>query len=178
MPRITTYQWTRSRFEIEIAGDRCSSEEFGQEHAHLLVVRAQGAVAGDTQRYGYWTLRLKKAIANKHRCPILCPKAVICKVIYGHNGNSSHIFLKYRGGASPMVVVQIEKPGNMALANWFCELRSWLDQNYCHPMLFNQSERVTGKMIFDITFSDESQARVFILHLQRYAPQIRRTPRI
>lgn len=93
--RITTYQWTRSRFEIEIAGDRCSSEEFGQEHAHLLVVRAQGAVAGDTQRYGYWTLRLKKAIANKHRCPILCPKAVICTVMYGHNGNSGHIFLKY-----------------------------------------------------------------------------------
>lgn len=60
-----------------------------------------------------------------------------------------------------MVVVQIEKPGNMTLADWFCELRSWLDQNYCHPILFNQSERVTGKMIFDITFSDETQARVF-----------------
>jgi hypothetical protein len=60
-----------------------------------------------------------------------------------------------------MVVVQIEKPGNMTLANWFCELRSWLDQNYCQPTLFNQSERVTGKMIFNIMFSDETQARVF-----------------
>lgn len=60
-----------------------------------------------------------------------------------------------------MVVVQIEKPGNMTLANWFCELRSWFDQNYCQPTLFNQSERVTGKMIFNITFSDEIQARSF-----------------
>ena len=29
-----------------------------------------------------------------------------------------------------MMVVQIEKPGNMSLANWFSELRSWFDQNY------------------------------------------------
>jgi len=60
-----------------------------------------------------------------------------------------------------MVVVQIEKPGNMTLANWFSELRSWLDQNHCQPTLFNQPERVTGKMIFNIIFSDETQARVF-----------------
>jgi hypothetical protein len=60
-----------------------------------------------------------------------------------------------------MVIVQIEKPGNITLANWFCELRSWLDHNYCQPTLFNQSERVTGKMIFNIAFSDETQARVF-----------------
>jgi hypothetical protein len=53
-----------------------------------------------------------------------------------------------------MMVVQIEKPGNMSLANWFSELRSWFDQNYCQPTLFNQPEVVTDKMIFNITFSD------------------------
>jgi hypothetical protein len=30
----------------------CSSEKFGQEHAHLLAVRAQRAVAGDTPDIG------------------------------------------------------------------------------------------------------------------------------
>ncbi len=30
----------------------CSSEKFGQEHAHLLAVRAQRAVAGDTSDMG------------------------------------------------------------------------------------------------------------------------------
>jgi hypothetical protein len=30
----------------------CSSEEFGQEHARLLVVRVQGAVAGGTLHMG------------------------------------------------------------------------------------------------------------------------------
>jgi hypothetical protein len=28
-----------------------------------------------------------------------------------------------------MVVVRIEKPGNMTLAAWFIELRSWFDNN-------------------------------------------------
>jgi len=55
-----------------------------------------------------------------------------------------------------MLVVQIKKPGNITLANWFNELRSWFDQNNCQPTLFNQFERVTDKSIFDITFSDEN----------------------
>jgi hypothetical protein len=69
-----------------------------------------------------------------------------------------------------MMIVQIEKPGNMTLATWFSELRSWFDQNYCQPTLFNQSEGVTDKMIFNITFSDETQARVFSSTFARYAP--------
>jgi hypothetical protein len=69
-----------------------------------------------------------------------------------------------------MMIVQIEKPGNMTLATWFSELRSWFDQNYCQPTLFNQSEGVTDKMIFNITFSDETQARVFSSTFVRYAP--------
>lgn len=69
-----------------------------------------------------------------------------------------------------MMVVQIEKPGNMSLANWFSELRSWFDQNYCQPTLFNLPEVVTDKMIFNITFSDETQARVFAYTFSRYAP--------
>ena len=66
-----------------------------------------------------------------------------------------------------MVVVQIEKPVNMTLANWFCELRSWFDQNYCQPTLFNQSERVTGKMIFNITFSDEISGSEFFFYIRK-----------
>jgi len=71
-----------------------------------------------------------------------------------------------------MLVVQIKKPGNITLANWFNELRSWFDQNNCQPTLFNQSERVTDKSIFDITLSDEIQARLFASAFARYAPSI------
>ena len=35
-----------------------------------------------------------------------------------------------------MMVVQIEKPGNITLATWFAERRSWFDQNNCQPTLF------------------------------------------
>ena len=77
-----------------------------------------------------------------------------------------------------MVIVEIEKSGDMTLGKWFSELRSWFDHNHCQPTLFNQSERVMGKVIFNITFSDEAQARLFASTFARYAPSIRRTTSI
>jgi predicted alpha/beta hydrolase family esterase len=38
-----------------------------------------------------------------------------------------------------MTVVQIEKPEDANLADWFAELRSWFDVNDCSPLLFRQS---------------------------------------
>ena len=77
-----------------------------------------------------------------------------------------------------MVVVQIEKPGNMTLGKWFSELRSLFDVNHCQPTLFNQSETVMDKIIFNITFSDEAQAQLFASTFARYAPSMRRTASI
>jgi hypothetical protein len=71
-----------------------------------------------------------------------------------------------------MVIVEIEKSGDMTLGKWFSELRSWFDHNHCQPTLFNQSERVMGKVIFNITFSDEAQVRLFASAFARYAPSI------
>src|SRR5207253_6933032 len=71
-----------------------------------------------------------------------------------------------------MVMVEIEEPDDMTLGKWFSELRSWFDHNHCQPTLFNQSERVMGKVIFNITFSDEAQARLFASTFARYAPSI------
>ena len=74
-----------------------------------------------------------------------------------------------------MVIVEIEEPDDMTLGKWFSELRSWFDHHHCQPTLFNQSERVIGKVIFNITFSDEAQARLFASTFARYAPSIRPT---
>src|SRR5260370_12151897 len=77
-----------------------------------------------------------------------------------------------------MVIVEIEEPDDMTLGKWFSELRSWFDHNHCQPTLFNQSERVMDKVIFNITFSDEAQARLFASTFARYAPSIRRSATI
>ena len=60
----------------------------------------------------------------------------------------------------------------MTLGKWFSELRSWFDHNHCQPTLFNQSERVIGKLLFNITFSDEAKSRLFSSTFVRYAPFI------
>jgi len=77
-----------------------------------------------------------------------------------------------------MVIVEIEKSGDITLGKWFSELRSWFDHNHCQPTLFNQSERVIDKIIFNIIFSDENQAQLFASTFARYAPSIRRTASI
>ena len=77
-----------------------------------------------------------------------------------------------------MVIVEIEKSGDITLGKWFSELRSWFDHNHCQPTLFNQSERVIDKIIFNIIFSDENQAQLFASTFARYAPSIRRSASI
>jgi hypothetical protein len=72
-----------------------------------------------------------------------------------------------------MMVVQIEKPANMTLAVWFTELRSWFDENNCQPTSFFPSGRVIDKLLFDVTFTQNTQARLFASKFGRYAPAIR-----
>jgi hypothetical protein len=73
-----------------------------------------------------------------------------------------------------MMVVQIEKPANMALAAWFTELRSWFDENNCQPASFVSAGRVIDKLLFNATFVENTQARLFAANFTRYAPSIRR----
>jgi hypothetical protein len=73
-----------------------------------------------------------------------------------------------------MMVVQIEKPANVALAAWFTELRTWFDKNNCQPTSFFPSGRVIDKLIFNATFVENTQARLFASTFPMYAPAIRR----
>ena len=68
-----------------------------------------------------------------------------------------------------MMVVQIEKPANMKLAMWFTELRSWFDKNNCQPAAFTPSGSLGDKLIFNVSFDDNSQARLFASHFPTYA---------
>jgi hypothetical protein len=54
MGRFENGRFAMGRFEIEGVGigGMCSSERIGQEHADLLAVRAQRAVAGDASYMG------------------------------------------------------------------------------------------------------------------------------
>lgn len=74
-----------------------------------------------------------------------------------------------------MLVVQIEKPANMTLAQWFSELRLWLDQHSCEDTSFSQSGRIIDKLIFNLTFHDHAKARLFAANFTRYSPSIRDT---
>ena len=73
-----------------------------------------------------------------------------------------------------MMVVQIEKPANMTLAEWFTELRSWFDENNCQPSSFLPAGRVIEKLLFNATFLENDQARLFASNFSRYSPTIRR----
>jgi len=55
----------------------CSSEEFGQEHAHLLLVRAQAAVAGGTLHMGTQCAGYQSAISKASASIRSCVKEVI-----------------------------------------------------------------------------------------------------
>jgi hypothetical protein len=73
-----------------------------------------------------------------------------------------------------MMVVQIQKPANMTLAAWFAELRSWFDKNEFQPTSFVSSGRLIDTLIFDATFAENTQARLFASNFAKYAPEIRR----
>lgn len=74
-----------------------------------------------------------------------------------------------------MMVVQIQKPANVMLAVWFSELRSWLDLNQCNPAKFSPSGRIRDNIIFDVTFENNTRARLFAAKFEKYRPSIRRT---
>ena len=71
------------------------------------------------------------------------------------------------------MAVQIEKPANMALAAWFTELRSWFDINKCQPVSFLPNEGVIDKVAFNVTFSENTHARLFASKFTIYASSIR-----
>jgi hypothetical protein len=72
-----------------------------------------------------------------------------------------------------MTVVQIEKPEDANLADWFAELRSWFDVNHCSPLLFAKAEPVMNKDRFTIKFADEVHAHLFTASFAKYGPSIR-----
>ena len=74
-----------------------------------------------------------------------------------------------------MMVVRIEKPENTMLAVWFAELRSWFDENHCQPTIFAESGRKTDKLLFNVTFADNTHARLFVSAFTKYATSIRGT---
>ena len=77
-----------------------------------------------------------------------------------------------------MMVVRIEKPENTMLAVWFAELRSWFDENHCQPTIFAESGRKTDKLLFNVTFADNTHARLFVSAFTKYATSIRGTAKI
>ena len=78
-------------------------------------------------------------------------------------------------GAVPIAMVRIEKPENTVLAVWFAELRSWLDENHCEPTIFSESGKKIDKLLFNVTFSDNTHARSFASAFTKYATSIRGT---
>jgi hypothetical protein len=72
-----------------------------------------------------------------------------------------------------MTVVQIEKPENANLADWFAELRSWFDVNDCSPLLFAKAATVMNRDRFNIKFADDGQAQLFSSSFAKYGPSIR-----
>jgi len=74
----------------------------------------------------------------------------------------------------PMTVVQIEKPEDTKLADWFAELRLWFDNNDCNPILFTEVEGVKNRSGFNIKFADDVQARLFASTFAKYKPTILR----
>jgi len=74
-----------------------------------------------------------------------------------------------------MMVVRIEKPENTMLAVWFAELRSWFDEKHCEPTIFSESGKKIDKLLFNVTFADNTHARLFVSAFTKYAASIRDT---
>jgi hypothetical protein len=68
-----------------------------------------------------------------------------------------------------MMIVQVERPQDTNLADWFAELRFWFDKNDCSPMLFTDVGRR-----FNIKFADDAHAQLFASTFAKYGPSIRR----
>jgi hypothetical protein len=68
-----------------------------------------------------------------------------------------------------MTTVQVERPEDTKLADWFAELRLWFDNNDCNPILFTE---VGGR--FNIKFAEDAHAQLFAATFAKYGPSIRR----
>jgi transposase len=73
-----------------------------------------------------------------------------------------------------MLLVEIEKPANISLSEWFSELRDWLDANHCTPSVFSPSGRRIDGLIYRISFDNAALAHRFSLRFKRYLPVVRR----
>ena len=71
-------------------------------------------------------------------------------------------------GDCSMTTVQVERPEDTKLADWFAELRLWFDDNDCNPILFTE---VGGR--FNIKFADDAHAQLFATTFAKYVPSIR-----
>jgi hypothetical protein len=73
-----------------------------------------------------------------------------------------------------MPVVQLEKPADRPLAEWFAELRSWFDLHRCETQGFSLVGRRLDRQIYLISFESALQARRFSLSFAHYEPVLRR----
>ena len=67
-----------------------------------------------------------------------------------------------------MRIVQVERPEDIKLADWFAELRLWFDNNDCKPILFTEA---SGH--FKIKFANAAHAQLFTSIFAKHGPSIR-----
>ena len=68
-----------------------------------------------------------------------------------------------------MTTVQVDRPEDTKLADWFAELRLWFDNHDCNPILFTE---MAGR--FNIKFVEDAHAQLFATTFAKYCPSIRR----
>ena len=73
-----------------------------------------------------------------------------------------------------LLVVQIVKPANVPLGAWLAELRIWMDENDCQPVLFANAGRIIDRLLYNVTFADRARSRSFACTFAHYTPSVRR----
>lgn len=76
--------------------------------------------------------------------------------------------------SSAMPIVQLEKPADRSLSEWFSELRSWLDLHRCEARGFTLAGRRLDRKVYVISFKDAGKARQFSQNFAQYDPLVRR----
>ena len=68
-----------------------------------------------------------------------------------------------------MPMVEIVKPANEALGDWFEALRGWLDRNGCGDVTFARVEHGRDRQVYRLAFRDaalsEKFSRTFAMYL-------------
>jgi hypothetical protein len=73
-----------------------------------------------------------------------------------------------------MLLVEIEKPENQAVAAWFSEVRNWLDNNGSEASVLTRAGRRIDRLIYRVSFEDAARAHRFSVQFARYSPTTRR----